>query len=127
MRIAGNLNEVKDRMPLPGGRYRVRVSEVPREVTKAKSGRNMLEFRFQLCEPPGPEYWDTLTYRVVEQDNVGWANRAMRDLFQCFNAPYDSTGFDTDTLLGREGWIVVEQQVYDGKLSNNVAELCKPA
>jgi hypothetical protein len=127
MRITGNLQDVKDRLPVPGATYRVRVVGVPDEAVKAKSGREMLEFKLQLTSPVGPEYWDTFTYRVVKQDSVGWVNRNMRDLYQCFSAPFDAGGFDTNDLLHREGNVVIEQTIYNDKPSNEIVELCKPA
>ena len=127
MRVTGNLQNVKDKQPVPGSTYRVRCVSVPEAAKKSSTGRMMLEFKLQLCEPLGPEYWDTFTYRVVELDGVGWVNRNMRDLFKCFGAPFADDGFETSDLLNREGHVVIEQQLYKGELNNNIAELCKPA
>lgn len=127
MKIAGNLQDVKDKQPVPGATYKVRCVEAPQQPKAAKSGREMLEFKLQLCSPLGPEYWDTFTFRVVKQDSVGWVNRNMRDLFQCFNVPFSADGFETNDLLHREGNVVIEQKLYEGKPTNEIMELCKPA
>lgn len=125
MRIEANLFEVKEKQNLPGGTYNA-VIEAPKQIDKAKTGREMMVFQFKIIDPVGADYWDNLKFFMVKQDTIGWATMNMKQLAEAAGVHYDPAGFDTDDFNGKQVKIVVEQEIYNDKIQNKIVHFLKP-
>ena len=114
--MTANLNDVKEKRALPGGKFHAIVFGAPK-LTKTgdrskNPGTDMLDFEIRVTDPVGDEYFSTLHYYVVRSATEGWAVINMKRIADACKVPYSAGAIETDDFAGRELIVIVGQQIY---------------
>jgi len=128
MKIETNLNDVSEKGPLPGGMYSSIIRGVPK-LEKAKSGKEMLVFDIEITDLDPflrSSCFTVLKHRVVKSDSDGWKVWTLKKIADCYGVNYDEDGLDTEDFAGKEGNVIVERELYNGKEQAKIADFVVP-
>ena len=111
-----------------GAEILLRIVSVEEKVSKA--GNPQLVVRFE--DPSDPLVDDIYCYlnlpdpdkKNSEPKKFIKSVRFMNEFFDCFSIDH-STGVDYEAIIGNEGYCIVSQEEYQGRISNKVAKFSK--
>jgi hypothetical protein len=120
------------------GRATVKITKAQNKTTTGGSPYLLLSLKVLDAEtqesglkPEGDIHNITLYYPNDSQKDGGkFCGREMRKMLDCFQAPSDESGFDTDDLVGLEGEVIFtnKKNEYNGEVryDNTVSSWLKP-
>lgn len=113
--INATLNEAAEAEVVPEGTYHIRNHSA--DVKQSKKGTDMIVVLSMIEAGEFPNAAPINTYLSLPGDDDEPKAKAfkllqLRRFCECFEIPFEETGFDTDDIAGSEGDCMVKQEVY---------------
>ena len=106
-------NESNGFEPIPEGKYRIRIKEAEKAVSK--SGNDMLVLKFEVSGHKGLIFH----YIVFMQDRPEITNRNLTKFFDSF-AGIPEGDFDTSHWIGKVGAAEIKHEEYNGNVNAKI-------
>ena len=126
--INAAMNEAAEAEVVPEGEYHIRNHEA--ELTTSKKGSQMIKVLSVIESPDHPNAAPINTYLSLPSDDdepkaAAFKLLQLRRFCECFEIPFDESGFDTDDIAGSEGDCLVKQESFQPLLPDGSPDSSK--